>query len=140
MRSASRRPASRAVGVGLSLALVCLAAAVGCKDVTTVRGPGGEKLTATTPRAVNIRRGESIPLEVGIDRVNFTGPVTVSISQLPRGIEVDKSSQNVETTSATFVLKASKTADLVANQAVLVTVESPDGRKASQYIDLTVAE
>src|SRR5262245_10345378 len=110
MRSAIKRSASRAV-VGLSLGMACLAAAARCRDTTTVRGPAGEYMSETTARAATIHRGESVPLQVGIDRVNFTGPVKVSISQLPHGVEADKSSQNVATTSATFILRASKTAD-----------------------------
>jgi hypothetical protein len=117
----------------------CLLAVAACQS-TTVHGQQGRVLTATTPRSMTIRRGDSVPLQVAIDRENFTGPVTVSISQLPKGVEADRNSMNVETTSATFILKAAKTADLVSNQAVGVTVEDPNGAKALQYINLTVTD
>jgi len=43
----------------------CLVAAGACQS-TTVHGTEGRSLTATTPSSLTIRRGESIPLEVGI--------------------------------------------------------------------------
>jgi len=51
-----------------------------------------------------------------------------------------QTSQKVETTSATFILRASKDADLVRNQAVLVRTEAMNGRAASQYVNLTVTD
>ena len=115
----------------------CLLAAGACQS-TTVRGSHGEAFTATTDRSMTIRRGASAPLEVSIDRQNTTGPVTVSISQLPRGVNADKSSIHVESTAATFILTASEAAELVSNQAVGVTVEDTAGRRSLQYVNLTV--
>ena len=102
-----------------AFALVVAAALLtgtGCRT-TTVRGPEGESLTATTPRTVTIKRGETVPVEIGIDQRNFTGPVTVSISQRPSGVQTDTESQKVETTTATFMLSASKSASLVTDRA-----------------------
>jgi hypothetical protein len=114
-----------------------LLATAACRS-TTVHGASGESFTSTTDRSMSIRRGTSVPLAVDIDRQNFTGPVTVSISQLPHGVVPDRSSLHVETTSATFILKAADSADLVSNQAVGVTVEDTSGRKSLQYVSLTV--
>lgn len=121
-----------------ALAAVLFAAAA-CQQ-TSVRGPRGEELTATAPKWVTIHRGESVPLTVGIDRERFSGPVTVSLSQLPSGVAVDRRSQRVDTDAATFALSAKPDADLVARQALRVTVKGPDGRETTQYVDLTVAE
>ena len=118
---------------------VCLLGGAGCRS-TTVRGPGDQSLTATAPRSMTIKRGGSAPLTVAIDQENFRGPVTVSISRLSTGVEADEASQTVETTSATFILRASLTADLVTDQAVLLTVEGLNGRKASQVIDVSVRD
>ena len=118
----------------------CLLAATACRHTTTVHGPGGESVSATAPSSVWIARGKSTPLVVSIDRQNFTGPVTVSIAQLPSGVSADRSSMTVETTQATFALKASKTADLVQNQAVMVTISDANGRRATQYVQLTVTD
>jgi len=125
--------------IPLALA-ACAFAVAACHSDTTVRGPQGQALTATTPTAMTIHRGDSATLEVGIDREKFIGPVTVSIFQLPKGVESDRSSIKAETTSATFILKAGPTADLVGNQAVGVTVEDPNGRKATQFVNLTVTD
>jgi hypothetical protein len=119
--------------------VACLLAIAACHSAT-VRGTQGQSLTATTPTSMTIHRGDSASLEVGIDRERFTGPVTVSIFQLPKGVESDKSSVSAETTSATFILKAAMAADLVSNQAVGVTVEDPNGRKATQFVSLTVTD
>lgn len=117
----------------------CLLALSACQSVT-VRGTQDRSLTATTPRSMTIHRGGSAPLEIGIDRNNFTGPVTVSLFQLPRGVESDKSSIKAETTTVTFILKADKAADLVSSQEVGVTVEDPDGRQATQFFKLTITD
>jgi hypothetical protein len=117
----------------------CLFAAA-CTNDATVRGTQGKSLTYTTPKSMTIHRGDSAPLEVGIDREKFTGPVTVSIFQLPKGVESDKSSIKAESTSATFILKAASAADLVSNQAVGVTVEDPNGRRATQFVSVNVVD
>ena len=118
---------------------VCVLTTAACQQMET-RGPHGERVTATSPRAVTLRRGDSVPLTVAIDRENFTGPVTVSVAQLPNGVSADRSSMTVDSTTATFVLKATPSADLVRNQAVALTLEGQGGRKAMQYIDLTVTD
>jgi len=123
----------------LAALAACLVATAAC-HTAEIRGPNGEYVAATTPRTMSIRRGESVPLQVAIDRDSFRGPVTVSISQLPKGVEVDRSTQKVETDNATFSLKASKDADLVANQAVAVAIDDMNGRRATQYVTLTVQD
>jgi len=124
----------------ISAALAASLLALSACQSATVRGTEGKSLTATTPSSMTIHRGDSLPLEVGIDREKFTGPVTVSIFQLPKGVESDTSSIKAESTSATFILKADKAADLVSNQAVGVTVEDPSGRKATQFVNFTVTD
>jgi hypothetical protein len=118
----------------------CLMATAACKSTASVDGPNGERMTASAPRSMTILRGESAPLQVAIDRQNFSGPVTVSISQLPKGVEVDRATQKVESDLATFSLKAGKDADLVRNQAVAVVVDGMDGRRTTQYVTLSVKE
>jgi len=123
----------------LAVFAVGVLAVAACQQ-TSVRGPEGEKLTSTAPLSMTLRRGESAPLKVGIDRENFKGPVTVAIAQLPKGVDADKSTMTVDAASATFSLTASKTADIVAKQAVIVTVAALDGRTTTQYVDLTVTD
>jgi len=126
--------------LAIPLALAASLLAVAACQSATVRGTQGRSVTATTPTSMTIHRGDSASLEVGIDRERFTGPVTVSIFQLPKGVESDKSSITAETTSATFILKVAQAADLVGNQAVGVKVEDPNGRSATQFVSLTVVD
>jgi hypothetical protein len=123
----------------IAAALLCLAATTACQTAET-RGPEGQHVTATLPISMKIHRGESAPVEIPIEREKFDGPVTVSISQLPKGVAADRPSMTVQSTSATFVLVADKAADLVTHQAVTVTVEGPPGRRAMQYVDLSVTD
>jgi hypothetical protein len=124
----------------MPMALVACLAAAGCMETSSVRGPGGEHVTAMSPSSLVIHRGQSVPLTVDIDRQNFNGPVKVSLDQLPKGVSADRSSMKVESTSATFALKAKEDATLVTNQQVAVTIEAMDGRKAKQYVSLSVME
>lgn len=133
MRTATRTTLTVALlAAGLATAGACQSA--------TVRGTEGRSIKATTSRSMTIRRGDSAPLQVGIDRERFTGPVTVSIDQLPKGVDSDVASIHSETTSATFILRASRTADLVTNQAVSVTVADPAGRTATQFVSLDITD
>ena len=121
------------LGVGL------IAVAAGCQR-ETVRGTGGQEMTVTIPRSVTIQRGQTKVVDVGIQRKAFTEGVGVAVSQLPKGVEAEVPSKPVETDKATVLLKASKFADLVGNQAVSVTVSGPSGMQAIQYFKLTVTE
>jgi hypothetical protein len=120
-----------------AIAIACATAGVGCKS-STVRSGENQSVTATTPRSLTIQRGGTADLQVTIDRNNVSGPVEVSLSQLPKGVDADPSSMKVESTVATFVLKASSSAPIVDQQAIAVTVEDPDGREALHYVNLTV--
>ena len=115
----------------------CLFSVVACQSAT-VRGTEGRSLTATAPVWMTVQRGTSSPLEIGIDRQKFTGPVTVSVFQLPRGVTTDKSTIRSESTTATFIVTASATADLVSNQAVGIIVEDPSGRQVTQFVNLSI--
>jgi hypothetical protein len=125
--------------VPILAAVAACALAVGACQSTSVRDSRGERV-ATVPRSMVLHRGESSALQVAIDRDDFRGPVTVSLSQLPKGVEVDRATQKVETDMATFALKASRDADLVRNQAVAVTLDGDDGRRATQYVTLSIQE
>lgn len=128
----------RRLALGLSAACV-VALAAGCQE-TTVRTSGGKQLTMTVPAGAAIRRGQTMPVEIGIRREGVEGGVTVSISQLPAGVSARESSKTVETDAATFVLTAEESAALVTNHAVQVTVRAPDGATARDHMRLTVRE
>ena len=124
----------------LLVACLVLTFVVGCQK-TVVRGPEGKELAMTLPMwGVTAYRGQSTPVEIKIDRTNFTDKVTVSMSQLPNGVDVSPATQTVETDAATFILKTSPTANLVTKQAVTVTIAGPNGMQATDYFHLTVKE
>jgi hypothetical protein len=110
---------------------------VGCQQVS-VRGPGGKEMTLAMPKSLTIAQGQKAIMTVDIDRKMFASPVTVSISGLPSGVSVDRSSQTVETDAATFILKADREATLVVNQDVEIKAEGPDNMVARDYVRLTV--
>ena len=125
--------------MALGVALEGLCVLAGCQTAT-VRGPEGKMMTVEVPMAVTVQRGPTQPLTIEIERGDFTDPVTVSVSQLPAGVTVDKASKTVETDAATFMLKADKDAAMVVNQAVRVNVTGPGGMAATKYVKLTVKE
>ncbi len=116
-------------------------AAAGCQS-TDVRGPEGQQFAATTPMWLAISRGETKMLDVQIDRSKMTGTVTVAISQLPRGVSADQSSQTVQDgqSKASFILKADMSAGLVSNQAVRIVTSGSKGMQSTQYMKLTVKD
>ncbi len=120
------------------LAGLALLVAAGCQ--ATVRGTGGKSLTVVAPLPVTIHRGETKLVQVGVKREKISEGVRVSLSNLPAGVTAKEESKTVETDAATFVLEASKTADLVANHAVMATVQGPEGMRASKNFHLTVKE
>ena len=121
----------------LAAAAACLLSAVACQSAT-VHGEDDTSVTATTVRSLTIRRGGQATLEVALNRRNMAGPVEVTVSNLPNGVSADDASMNVETTGATFILRASTSADLVTNHAVDLTVEDPNGHQVKQHVSLTV--
>lgn len=122
-----------------SVAALLLAKMEGCEK-STVRGPAGKQLTLAVPESFSIQRGAIEPLQIGLKRENFAAAVRVSLSKLPKGVSARQDSQTVETNAATFVLEASKDADLVTKQAVTVTAVGPDGMTVTENVELTVKE
>jgi hypothetical protein len=122
------------------LVIGCLmVVAVGCEK-TTVEGPGNKKLTLTKPSDQSIKQGDTDSVKVNISREKFRDAVTVRFDSLPTGIEVQDREKKIgaEETSATFTLKAAPDAKLVENQEAKVTVEGPDGMKATETFKITV--
>jgi hypothetical protein len=122
------------------LALLLVAFIItGCQQ-TTVRGPKGQRMTVAKPADVTLHRGEAESVTIALDRENFDGPVTVSISGLPSGVEAVDEPRSTTSESATVVLRASEHAGLVGNHMVDLTVEGPDGMRAREQFRVTVRE
>jgi hypothetical protein len=128
----------RAMTWTCSLCLLALFVA-GCGQ-TTIDGPGGKKLTLKTPWSVDIERGGTAQIDVGIERTKTDEPVTVSIGQLPRGVSARQTTKTVETDSVVFILEADSDAALVSNHAVAITLQGPEGMKGTRHVRLSVGE
>lgn len=111
----------------------------GCSQ-TTAKGPRGEKLTLVKPVAQEIDRGDTEPLTVTIHRQNIADPIRLEVSQLPAGVEAIDIPRTTKDEKVEVLLRASPTADLVANHVVLVTAEGPNGTRVSETFELTVSQ
>ena len=111
----------------------------GCKS-TTVEGTGGQKLTIEKPAAVALERGGMVKVTIKISRTNVVGPISVKFDQLSGGVEVVDSDQKILGDEAVYTLKASDSADLVANFVAHVTAKTDSGIGATEALDLTVKE
>jgi len=105
---------------------------VGCGGSNTAQTDDG-KLTVTKPSDTTLKVGEDKTITVGIKRPDTAEDVTVSLSNLPSGVSVDKNDLKVAKggTKAEFILKADKDAKEVENHVVTV---------ASKYKDTTAKE
>jgi hypothetical protein len=109
-------------------------------DATTVRGKNGEVLVLYKPSDVSLRRGDAEPITVRMRRENFDGDVKVSVANLPAGVEAVDAPRSTRGDSIRIVLRARDRADLVQNQEVRVSVEGPEGIRATESLSLTVRD
>jgi hypothetical protein len=61
-------------------------------------------------------------------------------SDLPKGVEAVDSGREVAAEEATFTLNAVPDAALVENHAAHVTIEGPNGMKATETLEISVKE
>lgn len=122
-----------------SLCVVGLAA--GCEK-TTVQGTSGKKLTLVKPADQSVMRGQTEKVSVVVARTNFEGVVMVRFDDLPRGVTVVDSTNNIDgpQNERTFVLKAAADADMVKNHRATVTATGPDGMSATEKFEITVKD
>lgn len=115
-----------------------LGAGVGC-DRATVQGARGAKLTITAPGAKTLERGKMTDVNVSVGREELSGPVEITVSQLPAGVNAVKPSFQIPSTEreATFTLHADPNADLVTNHRALVTASAGDV-KVSEQLEITI--
>ena len=125
----------------VSLLLAAAFLVAGCDNGgTTVRGPAGQTLTLRTPQTFVIQRGTTKPLVVDLDREGFSGPVRVAIMDLPQGVRARETAQRVETTGATFLIRADRDAALVSSHRVRISAQGPGGMEAIREISMNVTD
>jgi hypothetical protein len=118
--------------------LALLAAGIGC-DRTTAEVPSGKKLTLFKPANQAMRQGETNDISVAIHRENFEGDVRVSFENLPAGVSVIGANPiPAGRDREIFTLHAAPDAKLVGHHMASVTVEGPEGLKATELFGISV--
>jgi hypothetical protein len=103
-----------------------------------VEGTGNRSLTLMKPLPVTLERGGTSEATLRITRTNVKGAVEVEVENLPNGVTVAGEEQQTEGDDITVILEASEDADLVSNHMAKVTIEGPEGLKASEPLEVTV--
>lgn len=112
---------------------------VGCEK-TTVEGPNATKLTLVKPADSTVQRGSTEKVAIVVKRTNFSDPVVVNFTDLPRGVSVTDDGGKIDGGERTFVLTADQNADLVSNHAAKVSASGPSGMTATEVFHITVKE
>lgn len=131
------------------LLMSVLVLTVGCNNTTTssigtttsprTGEPVRKKLTLTAAKEQAINRGATDTLNVSIGRTNFDAPVTLSVSELPKGVEVVEKDLVIATGSTSFNITLKAAADAVPGEYQVTLSASADGLdKTSQMFKLTV--
>lgn len=131
------------------LLLPILVMALGCDNHTTsslgtkTSTRSGEavvkKLSLTASKEQTINRGSTDKVSVSITRSNFTDPVTIMVSDLPKGIEVVEKDMIIATGSTSLTLTLKAAADATPGEySVTLSASAPDMEKTSQTFKLTV--
>ena len=107
-------------------------------DHTTVRGPAGQKLTIVKPSGVSLRRGQSETVTINLRRENLNGDVTISIANLPAGVEAVDAPRATRENSVKVVLRAKESAALVKNYQALVNADGPEGIRATETLQVSI--
>lgn len=122
-----------------AVAVAAAAMVCGCEKKTAT-GLAGQKLEISKPMDESITRGETGEVDINIDRTDFSGPVTVAVSNLPSGVVVTNSSLTIpsDDEKITLTLRADPTAQIVKDQVATVRVTSPTGVTVSETFKVTV--
>jgi hypothetical protein len=125
--------------------VVCLGLVVGlvgCGEKGTVTGSGGKKLTLTAPAATTVKQGDSKDVTVTIKRTKFDEPVTVTLSDLPKGVTADESKKTIEKgqDSVKFTLTAADNANPEKGHKVKVTAKASDMTEGPLEFTLNVVK
>lgn len=123
------------------IAPLCLLLAFGatsaCSKEAAASGTRGTRLSLTQPSNQTVTQGESNKILISVDRTGFAGPVSIALTNLPRGITAEGDTIPSGETSRNVVLVAAPTAEVVDNRIVTVTVKGAD-ISLTQTFELTV--
>jgi hypothetical protein len=110
---------------------------IACQQAT-VRGPAGQRLTVMKPSDVTVHRGAADDVDVMLKKQNIPGTVTLTVSNLPDGVEAVDQPRRTSSKTVSITLRARQDADLVENHAAKLTAEGPDNMKVTQHFRISV--
>ena len=117
-----------------------LVLAVGGCESTNARGPGGKEITVTTaPSLILTRGGAEQSQQFAVNRIGFSNPVMLTISDLPSGVIATPTKSTVEAGTTNISFRAEPNAPLVANHKAKVTASSgPEGVEVVHRFNISV--
>jgi hypothetical protein len=126
-------------------AAIALVMAAGCQKSTstgpstTGKSEDTKKLTLVTSESQSIEQGETDRIQITINRDNFNDPVTISLNDLPPGIEFVEKTATIPPNDnmVTLTLKAADDA-AVGEQTFVIVAEAPGLDKNTQTVKLMV--
>jgi hypothetical protein len=119
------------------IAVICgLLAAVGCGKTATSSAPSKDpakpntarKLSVKGPASQTVTQDRTDELSVSVSREGFSGPVTVSLNNLPKGVTVETKDLTLpaDKNSLTVTIKAAPDAPAVIDHVVQVVAKAKE--------------
>ena len=120
------------------IAVICgLLAAVGCGKTATSSAPSNDPAKPNTPRKLSVKgpasqtvtQDRADEMTVSVDRDGFSGPVTISLKNLPKGVTVETKDLTLpaDKNSLKVTVKAAPDAPAVVDHVVQVVAKA-DGQ------------
>jgi hypothetical protein len=113
-----------------------LLAAVGCGKTETSTAPSKDaakpntprKLTVKAPGSQTVTQDRTDEMSVSVDRDGFSGPVTLELKNLPKGVTVETKDLTLpaDKNSLTVTIKAAPDAPAVVDHVVQVVAKAKD--------------
>lgn len=130
------------------LLCIALAATTGCNNTTktgstrlspTSNESVAKTLSLTAAKEQTIEKNGTDKVDVSVSRTNFEDPVTIAVTNLPKGIELVDKELTIASGSKTitFTLKAAPDA-VAGDHQVTLTASAPGVPNNSQTFKLTV--
>ena len=119
------------------IAIICgLLAAVGCGKTATSSAPSKDPVKPNTPRKLSVKgpTGQSVTqdradeMTISVDRDGFSGPVTIELKNLPKGVTVETKDLTLpaDKNSLKVTVKAAPDAPAVVDHVVQVVAKAKE--------------
>lgn len=119
------------------MVVICgLLATAGCGKTATSSAPSKDPAKPNTPRKLSVKgptsqtviQDRTDEMSVSVDRDGFSGPVTISLKNLPKGVTVETKDLTLpaDKNSLTVTIKAAPDAPAVVDHVVQVMAKAND--------------